>query len=39
VAGGEHVAIDDAGISVDLAREWAERTAEVVITPWHGVLV
>ena len=39
VPGGEHVAVGEDGISVELARAWAERTPEVVVTPWHGVLV
>ncbi len=40
VAGGTHVAVDrDAGIDADLAAVWAALTEEVVVTPWHGVLV
>ncbi|GAA3822707.1 nitrite reductase [Nocardioides panacisoli] len=39
VPGGEHVAVGEDGISLGLARGWAERTAEVVVTPWHGVLL
>ncbi len=40
VPGGTHVAVDpDQGIDADLAAVWAALTEEVVVTPWHGVLV
>ncbi|HWJ83135.1 MAG TPA: nitrite reductase [Nocardioides sp.] len=39
VPGGEHVAVGPDGITRATAEEWAARTDEVVITPWHGVLV
>ncbi|WP_435769442.1 nitrite reductase [Nocardioides sp. SYSU DS0651] len=39
VAGGEHVAVGDGGIDAALAAHWASRAPEVVVTPWHGVLV
>ncbi|KAA1426367.1 nitrite reductase [Nocardioides antri] len=38
VAGLTHVAVTD-GIDRATAAAWAARTPEVVITPWHGVLV
>lgn len=38
VAGGEHVAVPD-GIDPATAARWAALTSEVVITPWHGVLI
>jgi precorrin-3B synthase len=38
VPGGEHVAVLD-GIDAGTAAGWASRTDEVVVTPWHGVLV
>jgi precorrin-3B synthase len=34
-----HVAVTDDGIDPATAASWATRTTEVVITPWHGVLV
>lgn len=34
-----HVAVTDDGIDPATAASWAARTTEVVITPWHGVLV
>lgn len=39
VAGRTHVAVTDDGIDPATAATWATRTPEVVITPWHGVLV
>lgn len=39
VAGLSHVHVDDHGIDPTTAPAWAARTTEVVITPWHGVLV
>lgn len=34
-----HVAVTDDGIDPATAIAWAGRTTEVVITPWHGVLL
>jgi precorrin-3B synthase len=34
-----HVAVGDEGIDPATAVAWAARTAEAVITPWHGILV
>jgi len=34
-----HVAVGEDGIDPATAVAWAARTPEVVITPWHGVLV
>jgi precorrin-3B synthase len=34
-----HVEVGDAGIDAATAAAWAARTDEVVITPWHGVLL
>jgi precorrin-3B synthase len=39
VPGGEHVAVGEDGIDAPTAAAWAARAPEVVITPWHGVLV
>lgn len=39
VDGGEHVEIGSDGIDAGLAAAWAGRAREVVVTPWHGVLV
>jgi hypothetical protein len=38
VPGGEHVPVLDS-IDAAAAAGWASRTDEVVVTPWHGVLV
>ena len=34
-----HVAVGDDGIGPGTAAAWAAWTTEVVITPWHGILV
>ena len=34
-----HLAVGDEGIDPATAVAWAARSTEVVITPWHGVLV
>jgi len=39
VAGGVHVAVGVDGIDSRTAAAWAARTTEVVITPWHGILL
>ncbi|HWI42030.1 MAG TPA: nitrite reductase [Nocardioides sp.] len=39
VDGGEHVEIGPDGIDAAQAAAWAGRTRELVVTPWHGVLV
>lgn len=39
VPGGEHVEVGEDGIDPATVAAWAARTDEVVITPWHGVLV
>ncbi|KAA1417148.1 nitrite reductase [Nocardioides humilatus] len=38
VPGGDHVAVTD-GIDPTTAATWAAQTSQVVITPWHGVLI
>ena len=37
VPGGEHVAVDEAGLSAADLASWTAET--VVVTPWHGVLI
>jgi len=37
--GAEHLPVGDDGIDPATAADWAARTTEVVITPWHGVLL
>ena len=39
VPGGEHVPVGDQGIDAVTAAAWAARAEDVVVTPWHGVLV
>lgn len=34
-----HIAVPEDGIDPATAAAWAARTTEVVITPWHGILV
>jgi len=37
--GGEHVAVPDGVLTPELVEELTARTAELVVTPWHGVVV
>jgi len=37
--GGEHVAIPDGVLTPELVEELTGRAAELVVTPWHGVVV
>lgn len=37
--GGEHVAVPDGVLTPELVEELAGRAAELVVTPWHGVVV
>lgn len=37
--GGEHVAVPDGILTPELVAELTGRAAELVVTPWHGVVV
>lgn len=37
--GGEHVAVPDGALTPQLVEELTGRAAELVVTPWHGVVV
>ncbi len=39
VPGGEHVAVGEDGFDAATVGAWARRADEVVVTPWHGVLI